>query len=294
MAWYPGAIRKEVTRFTTPMLRYRGHCLHIAVSEAASLFNYFNTPGNPCSHFYVRYSGAVEQYVNTLYRAPAQVEGNPTMIGTETQGGTTNLNTIGWTDAQRETIAHLNAWLYETHGIPLVAMRDSLPTSTGIGYHRLGIDPWRLPDGEHWSNSYAKECPGDLRIAEVPGTITRAIQIVTGGDMPTAQEIVTALMEADVKLPNGSTKKVRECWGEGSYANDAHTSILNVAALFNSAGSVHTQLDRIETLAATPFDIDQLAAAIVAKLPAGALTKADVQDACDAAIRARFADVDGA
>ena len=61
-----------------------------------------------------------------------------------------------------------------------------------------------------------------------------------------------------------------------------------------AAGSIKQQLTRIENLAATPFDIDQLAAAIVAKLPVGTLTNADVQEACDAAIRARFADVDGA
>jgi hypothetical protein len=280
MAWFPGAIRKEVTRHRTPMSRYRGHCLHIAVSEGASLFNYFNTPGNPTSHFYVRYSGVVEQYVDTRFIAPAQLEGNPTMIGTETQGGTTNLNTVGWTAAQLETIARLNAWLHETHGIPLVKMPDSLPSSTGIGYHRLGINPWRVDGGELWSKSNAKECPGDLRITQVPGTITRATEIVQGGPVALTQEdadlVAKTLLAKTFEVPGGLTKSVQGCLAEGSFANDALASIQNVGA------AVKSQLDAVQ--------------AAITGLPVGTggLTEAQVQAACDAAIRVRFAAVDGA
>ena len=35
MAWFPGCIRKEVTRHRTPMARYRGICNHVAATEAA-------------------------------------------------------------------------------------------------------------------------------------------------------------------------------------------------------------------------------------------------------------------
>jgi hypothetical protein len=277
MAWFPGAIRKEVTRHRTPMSRYRGHCLHIAVSEGSSLFNYFNIPGNPTSHFYVRYTGVVEQYVDTRFVAPAQVEGNPTMIGTETQGGTTNLNTVGWTAAQLETIARLNAWLHETHGVPLMAMHDSLPSSTGVGYHRLGIDPWRVDGGEHWSNFYAKECPGDKRIAEVAGTITRAIQIVQG------EPVALTLEDADLVVDRLLARKLND--QTGSVNNVLITTFGRLGflqSLFAEGGSIETQLDTIQ--------------AAIEGLPVGTggLTEAQVQAACDAAIRARFADVDGA
>src|SRR6266545_366029 len=169
VAWFPGAIRKEVTRHRTPISRYRGHCLHIAVSEADSLFGYFNTPGNPTSHFYVRYTGVVEQYVDTRFVAPAQLEGNPTMIGTESQGGTTDLDSTGWTAAQRETIARINAW--------------------------------RVDGGELWSKSYGKLCPGAARIAQVPGTITRAKQLIQGdGTMAFTDEQINDLVRSNLEI----------------------------------------------------------------------------------------------
>ena len=182
MAWYSGAIRKEVTRHRTPMADHRGICLHIAVSTGASLFNYFNQPGNPTSHFYVRFSGEVEQYVSTAYRAPAQLEGNPTMVGIETQGGVGDNLNEGWYDAQRESLARLCAWLNETHGIPLQAMPNSKPSSRGVGYHKQGVDPYRVDGGELWSTAYGKVCPGDARIQQIPSIITRAKQILTQED----------------------------------------------------------------------------------------------------------------
>src|SRR6266508_4058674 len=182
MAWYPGAIRKEVTRHRTPMARYRGVCNHVAVSEAASLFGYFNEPGNPTSHFYVRKSGVVEQYVSTAYRAPAQLEGNSSMISIETQGGVTHLETEPWTEAQLQTLAGIAHWAHQLHGVPLVRMTGSRPETRGIGYHRLGIDPWRVDGGERWSKAYGKVCPGNAKIAQIPEIIARAKGSAEGDD----------------------------------------------------------------------------------------------------------------
>jgi hypothetical protein len=197
VAWFPGAIRKEITRHRTPRTRDRGICNHIAVSEAASLFNYFNQPGNPTSHFYVRYDGDVEQYVDTQFRAPANLKGNPTMISIETQGG--KIAGQKWTAAQLETLAQIAAWCHQVHGIPLQAMPNSRPESIGIGYHRLGIDPWRVPDGELWSMSYGKTCPEEQRIAQQPYIITRARVIAAGTpeeDMPMTDAQAAALLTA--------------------------------------------------------------------------------------------------
>lgn len=187
MAWFPGAVVREVTRHRTPLVlasdgTLRATCNHVAVTEAASLFGYFDQPGNPTSHFYVRYSGVVEQYVSTAYRAPAQLEGNATVVSLETQGGT-EPNCAGlWHDAQAEAIARIHAWLADVHGLPLVAMPDSRPASRGVGYHRLGVDPWRVAGGELWSQSYGKICPCPNRIAQLPGIITRARAIRAEGD----------------------------------------------------------------------------------------------------------------
>jgi hypothetical protein len=182
MAWFPGAIRKVVARHRTPMARYRGVCNHVAVSEAASLFGYFNQPGNPTSHFYVRRDGTVEQYVDTQFRAPAQLEGNSSMIGIETQGGVRNVDTEPWTESQVDALARIAAWANRVHGIPLVRMPDSLPSTRGIGYHRLGVDPWRVSGGERWSQSYGKVCPGAGKIAQIPRIIALARQGGQGDD----------------------------------------------------------------------------------------------------------------
>lgn len=173
MAWNPGAIRKEITKHRKALINPRGVCHHVAVSNADSLYSFFLT-AEACSHFYIRRSGIVEQYVDTRYQAPAQRDGNSSMISTESEGGVTNANTEQWTAEQVEAHAKLDAWINATHGIPLVPMPDSLPESRGIGYHRLGIDPWRVSGGELWSSSYGKICPGAGKIAQIPEIINRA------------------------------------------------------------------------------------------------------------------------
>lgn len=64
-------------------------------------------------------------------------------------------------------------------------MRTSRRDDTGVGYHRLGVpliaggqDGW--PDGEVWTTSPGKPCPGDRRIAQVPGIVARAGIIAAG------------------------------------------------------------------------------------------------------------------
>ncbi len=201
MAWLAGAIRKEVTRHRTLRTWERGTCLHIAVSDGLSLFNYFNVAGNPTSHFYVRKTGSTpavqvgtplspymadyEQYVDTIYRAPAQLEGNPTLISFESQGGVGADLDNGWTGPQMERIAWCLAQCHKIHGTPLPPMPDSLSSRTGTGHHRLGIDPWRVDNGELWSRSFGKVCPGDARMAQKPKIITRAWELIAPPPAPT-------------------------------------------------------------------------------------------------------------
>lgn len=170
MSWYPGAIRKEVPRFKTRMAVYNRMNLHIAVSEAASLHGYFNRPGNPCSHFYVRRDGNVEQYVDTTYRAAADLDGNDATISVETQG----MGDGEWTSRQVAALAALFAWARQTHGLPDKTATDSLPgqSSRGLSWHRLGIDPWRRPGGIRYSTARGKVCPGDARTAQIPTILT--------------------------------------------------------------------------------------------------------------------------
>lgn len=175
MAIMPGVIFKEVKRFRTPMLEYNRVNLHIAVSEAASLFGYFNGAGRPCSHFYVRRDGTIEQYVDTRYRAAADYQGNDATISVETQGGAEG----NWTPQQVAANAAIFLWAMRTHGIRQKIVSDSRigESSRGLSYHRFGVDPWRVSGGMRYSTARGKICPTDARIAQVP----EIFNLATGG-----------------------------------------------------------------------------------------------------------------
>lgn len=201
MAWYPGAIHKELDK------RYSGFRplnvvnrvnLHIAVSEAPSIYGYFNQPNRPSSHIYVRKDGVIEQYVDTAFRAEADLDGNDATISVETQGGLYDSAGEPWTPEQIEAMAQFFAWVHKTHGVILRLADDSKigASSKGLSWHRLGIDgnfpatpnplAGRLQrgGGMHYSNSRGKTCPGDTKILQVPQVLARAIEIVDGGITP--------------------------------------------------------------------------------------------------------------
>ena len=191
MALFPGATWKPITanKGRKALTVYNRVNLHVAVSEAASLHGYFNRPGIPDSHFYVRKDGSIEQYVDTEWRAFADLDGNDATISIETQGGLTNSNAEPWTDSQVDAIARIYAWAVKTHGIANKIATSSRPNieSRGLSWHRLGIDgnfP-ALPSilagrnqrggGMHYSKSRGKGCPGDTKIEQVT-TIFRIAQ----------------------------------------------------------------------------------------------------------------------
>lgn len=175
----PGAdTSRMLSGYTKRMSAHRGVVDHVAVSEAP--FPSY-APGS-AAHFYIRKDGGIVQQIDTAYRGGHSYEGNATLIGKETQGGVYDANNEPWTEAQCESSAKINAWLHQTHGIPLQMMPNSLASSTGFGYHRQGIDgnfgPYaykgRVPGGQRWSRSFGKICPGDAKIAQIPGIIARA------------------------------------------------------------------------------------------------------------------------
>ena len=196
MAWYPKAIRKELPRKYAGynnLAYYNRVNLHVAVSNGDSLYGYFNGSGKPSSHFYVRDSGVVEQYVNTAYAAEADLDGNDATISIETEGGVTNAQSEKWTASQVQALAELFAWAHETHGIKMrLATSSKLGSaSKGLSWHRLGIDGnfpktgilrGRLQrgGGMHYSKSRGKVCPGDAKIKQIPGILERARAIVSG------------------------------------------------------------------------------------------------------------------
>jgi hypothetical protein len=229
MARYPGAIWKPITAKSRSRLTvYNRVNLHIAVSEASSLFSFFNQAGIADSHFYVRRDGTVEQYVDTAYKAYADLEGNDATISIETQG----MGTGEWTPAQLESLARLYAWCVKTHGIALKMATSSKTDSSshGLSWHRLGIDGNFPPlpsilagrlqrgGGMHYSNSFGKGCPTDDRIKQIPGIFARAKELLepkpaptpTEDDMPTAAEVANAVWNEELKTPPNLVERFGE------------------------------------------------------------------------------------
>lgn len=215
MARYPAALWKPIEmRFLSGdrMAVYNRVNLHVAVSEGASLHNYFNAPGRASSHFYIRKDGTVEQYVDTAYQGEADLDGNDATISVETQGGVRNAQGEPWTDAQVSAIVQLLVWAHRTHGIPLTQARSSKPgaESKGVSWHRLGCDGnfpalgilagrRQLGGGMRYSKSAGKICPGDAKIMQIPSIIALA-GALAGGVVPVSNP-VTNVAPAPVLAP---------------------------------------------------------------------------------------------
>lgn len=187
MALYPHAEQRllaDVPGSPKPvaMARHDGVVLHTMAGSLRGTEGFFER-GNGVglrgteSHFGVggaadgALDGHVVQWVDTRHRADANLDGNSRLLSIETADGG---RLVPWSDAQLESIARILAWAHTEHDIPLQLMPDSRSSRQGIGFHRLGIDPWRVSGGEHWSTSHGKVCPGSLRVAQVPDVLARA------------------------------------------------------------------------------------------------------------------------
>jgi hypothetical protein len=169
--------------------------LHTAVSSAISMHSFFNVSGRATPHFYVNAQGEGEQYIDTGHRSTANLNGNHDCITVESWDGYPwgNGQVPGWTDAQVDWLARLAVWVHEKHGIPVRKLPSSRPGTTGIGWHRQGIDgdfpasgllAGRVAGGELWSGDRGKVCPGDNKIrGVVDRIIPRAKHLLSGDEM---------------------------------------------------------------------------------------------------------------
>ena len=205
MARMPGAIWKPLPRpSTTRMSRYDLVVLHTCVGSLEGTYSYFrNLTNGVNSHFLTGGYGENWQLVDTAVRSGANGAGNHRAITVENADMGPGFapwdirdasQVPAFTAAQIETNARICAWAHREHGVPLVAADTSLPTARGVGFHRLGCDPFRVAGGELWSSSYGKLCPAPRRIAQIPQIIARARQIVGGA--PTGG-LLMALSDAE-------------------------------------------------------------------------------------------------
>lgn len=233
MALYPRADVRLLDSQYVPgktLYAYNRVNLHVQAGNG-SLYGFFNAPNRASSHFWVSKKGAVEQYVDTKYRAEADLDGNDATISIETEGGTgSTADSDPWTDAQIEALVPLIEWIMDTHKIPKVLAESAHTNSTsrGLSWHRLGIDgnfpdlpdiragrEQRGSDAQmHYSSSQGKVCPGGGKIKQVP----YILDLILGND-PTPPEPVepedpdTGGLEVDGQWGEDTTRALQELMG---------------------------------------------------------------------------------
>ena len=222
----------------------RGVCYHVAVSEAQSLM-----PGSGADwHFYVAKDGRIYQYIDTDLQAWANGAGNASMISVETQGGVVNPQGEPWTRAQVASLARIARWAHDTEGVPLRLMRSSRPEERGLGWHRLGCDPWRVSGGELWSSAAGKICPGDAKIAQMPEVLRLAQGDEEEDFMATmSDQEKAALMEVVYTfLPGKQGRSAGPGWIR---IDDARNGVVRIEAIVRAAaegeGLTQEQIDSI-------------------------------------------------
>lgn len=160
----PGAIDKEIKPGPNdPAITPVGGVLHVAVSEADSLHDYFDGPsGGIESHFYVRYDGTIEQYRSIYREADANYKGNSFMRGGK-RCGLLSIENEGWgagkwTAEQIASMKKIILWANAEADVPIQPIKTW--DGDGWGYHTMfgAPGPWTPAEG--------KTCPGLERIQQ--------------------------------------------------------------------------------------------------------------------------------
>lgn len=221
MAWCPFAIHKPLSEnHTQGGITPRAIILHTAVSNADSLFNFFQNSSDLESHFYVRDDGTIEQYMDTGIRADANKNANDFAVSIETwDGGTIRL----WTTAQMNALVRLCDWLCRTHNIPRVRIPNAY--GAGIGWHvQFGAPgPW---------TPVSKACPGGPRIEQVKNVIIPRVASgqIEERDMDATQDAkLTAIWDWSRKLLRGTI--------EGSEKVEADSYLYLINSRIGSVGT---------------------------------------------------------
>lgn len=264
MARMPGA-EWQGEHGSRPMLRHDIVCIHTIVGTAPAHAAHFSTHAN----------GRIDQSRDTEFRSAANADGNHRIIAIENEDHGPAFDpwnvkdghaVPAFTPQQIESIAQICAWAHQTHAIPLVPCPDSRPNSRGIAYHRQGIDGnfadygfgGRVADGEVWTESPGKVCPGDRRIVQLPKIIARAKEIVEG-DMQLTDKV--RLKRWQQELFTGA----KEVTVGSLLADTAAQARRNRRHLEALEDNVH-ELARLIAEPLSDADRKQLAAAIAARV----------------------------
>ena len=143
---------------TEPKIVVQTMIFHSAAVNVSSLWQAFNRDGNPIeSHFFVKWTGKVEQYMDTDRQADANRYASDFAISVETEDDG-DPNNQPWSNAQIVAMVKLFNWALSVH--PHMVRREC-PTwdRAGFGYHTM----WGSPSP--WT-PVAKSCPGTVRIKQ--------------------------------------------------------------------------------------------------------------------------------
>jgi hypothetical protein len=127
-------------------------------------------------HFYVRGTGAIEQFLDSAVQANAQYAGNAHGVSIETEGLTPDQTP--WNSDELLALERLVNWCQVTHGIP--KQMCASPTSAGVGYHSMWGVPDHAPGGWNWDGH---TCPGAPRIAQIPALLAGPPPTLPGDPM---------------------------------------------------------------------------------------------------------------
>lgn len=160
--------------------------VHTMVWDLDNCEAYFRRAGNPYSHIGTGHDGEVRQWQDLQYRAASCLNGNPYNISIENADkgpgfpAWSGSDVPDFTDAQAESLIVVISWLCHRFNLPKSVVATSCPHERGIGYHRLGVDPYRNTScGRLWSSARGKACPGDRRIHTLKTEIIPAVSSPT-------------------------------------------------------------------------------------------------------------------
>lgn len=252
MAWYPGAVKKEIRPgVNDPVIIPLGIILHTDAGNSTSLYNYFNGPsGGIESHFHIPKKNPVEQYRNTGFEADANLKANSFYVdgirygflSVETQG----LASDPWNDYQLAEIKKLILWAQSVHPKILLRVCPS-PFSAGIGYHTLfgSPGPW---------TPVAKSCPGPVRIKQFNDVLVPWFKTATQ-----SPEEDMALSQEDKTWISGEIQRYAAFGAKHTDQIEATTAGDVDVVLKDDFASIGTKLDTLITA------VDNLTAALTPK-----------------------------
>lgn len=287
----PGVNYRQLSGKSKTLLVPRVINVHTMVGGLAGVERYFAGSGNPYSHFGTGYDGEIRQWQDLRYRAASDLNGNPYCISIENADSGTGFpvwsgsNVPRFTDKQADSLVVLLSWLCHRFNIPKELIATSCPHERGVGYHRLGVDPYRNTKCGHlWSRARGKVCPGDRRIRQLQ------TEIIPRVSSPVSKkEFLMALSDAEQKEILTYLRQLRD----GAPGFGVPPLLTSVTETAYAVGGVDLgkKTSFVSTLSKK---IDGIPAAVVKALPAGGtggsggLTEAQIEAAVRKALVSVF------